>query len=251
MRKHVFFILLAVFPFCLNAQLGFMFSVEAGFAGSTIKSAQIPAFLAYYNGTNGSQGLSQPFKEKNGMATGKYFGFTVGMGGPECKGTLIIDRYIMNTAKNEARFTDGSGRNIWTEIKETSSEVGVNFYQGKFVAGFEMVIALRYVSVYSEFVFPDGSTSMGNDHSLNGVYQDLTFGPGLGINVGYKVLPFLVVAAKSDMIFRATKQHPEYHQFSDLQNFKTDENLPGGVNDDVWGLRFGIGLTFLLSSKDE
>ena len=259
MRKQVVLLLLAVFPLYANAQLGFMLSFEGGFAGSTIKSEQIPAFLEAYNSNNA--GLTQPFKIKNGLATGKYLGFTVGMGGPKCKAALIIDWYRMSTPKNEARFSNGYGRNVWTEIKETSSEVGVNFYTGKFVAGFQMIISLRTVSVYSEYVFPDGSTSMGNDHSLNGIYNDLTFGPGLGINLGYKILPWLVATAKADYIIRVTKQHPEYHQFSDLQNFKTIENLPANYNsqagsdnavyNDVRGMRFGFGLTILLTTDDE
>ncbi|CAN5139070.1 hypothetical protein BH09BAC5_BH09BAC5_08960 [soil metagenome] len=261
MRKKLLFILLTALPFCANAQLGFMLSVEGGFAGSTVNSKQIPAFLAGYNLNNAAPEFTQPFKEKNGLAKGRYLGFTLGMGGAECKMALIIDFYKMSTPKNEARFSNGYGRNVWTEIKETSSEVGVNFYQGKFVAGFEFVISLRTNSIYSEYVFPDGSTSMGNDHSLNGIYSDLTFGPGIGINVGYKILPFLVATAKSDYIFGVSGQHPEYHQYSDLQNFKTIENLPqtyttspgsgNAVYNDIKGLRFSFGLTFLLTTDDK
>jgi hypothetical protein len=261
MKKKIIFLLIAAFPFAANAQLGVLFSVEGGFAGSTIKSDQVPAFLTAYNANNAAPGFTQPFEVKNGLATGKFLGFSLGIGGAKCKSLLIIDWYKMSTPKNEARFSNGYGRNVWTEIKETSSEVGVNFYPGKFVAGFEMVLSLRTNSIYSEYVFPDGSTSMGSDHDLNGVYDELTFGPGLGINIGYKILPWLVATAKTDYIFGVNKQHPEYHQFSDLQNFKTIENLPmdfsssagsdNAVYDDIKGLRFGFGLTILLTTDEK
>ncbi|MDQ3111094.1 MAG: hypothetical protein M3R17_14470, partial [Bacteroidota bacterium] len=207
---------------------------------------------------------TQPFKLKTGIATGRYFGFTFGMGGPECKMTLIIDRYLMKSGHNEARFANGQGRDMWTEIKETSSEVGVQFNKGKITAGFEFVLSLRYVSIYSQYIFPDGSTSFGSDHTLNGVFEDLTFGPGLGINVGYKILPFLAFTVKSDYIFRVAKKHPEYHQYSDLQLFKDIDYLPrdfsnynnysgsgNSISNDVSGLRFSFGIQFLLESNIE
>ncbi|CAN5908473.1 hypothetical protein BH11BAC7_BH11BAC7_34600 [soil metagenome] len=264
MKKKLFILLISAFPFAANAQLGFMLGFEGGFAGSTIKSAELPFFFDSYNTANVAGGLTQPFKLKSGVATGRYFGFTVGMGGPQCKMTLIIDRYLMKSGRNEARFSNGQGRNMWTEIKETSSEVGVQFSEGKFTAGFEFVLSLRYVSIYSQYVFPDESTSFGSDHTLNGVFEDLTFGPGIGINVGYKVLPYLVLTAKSDYIFRVTGQHPEYHQYSDLQLFKDIDYLPrdfsnynnysgleNSISNDVSGLRFSFGIQFLLESKIE
>jgi hypothetical protein len=266
MKKNLFVFLLFVLPFAAKAQLGFLFSIEGGFAGSTVKTEELPVFLNAYNQANASQGLTQPFELKAGLATGRFFGFTIGMGGKQCKATLVIDRYLMKTGRNEARFAGGEGRDIWTEIKETSSEVGIQFMTGKFTAGFDMVLSLRYVSIYSQYVFRDGSKSFGSDHTLNGVFEDLTFGPGLGFNVGYKVTPYLLAYAKADYIFRATKQHPEYHQYNDLQLFKDIDYLPrdfaeytnnpfngsdNSISNDVRGLRFNFGIAFLLDTNKE
>lgn len=263
--KNKLFLLLFLFAgtYSANAQLSFIFSSEAGFGGSTVKTKELPVFLASYNEVN--TGLSKPFEMKQGMATGTYFHFMVGMGGEKTKMTLGFGRYLVTTSPNQARYADGTGRDISTEIKDASTEVGIRTDFKKLTVGFNLVISLRTVSIYSEYVFADGSKSMGFDHSLNGVYDNFSFGPGLGFNVGYQVLPKIYIVAKADYIFASDKSHPEYKQFMDLQDFRTfiPDYLPRDVNEyannpfngidnsisnDIKGLRFGIGIQVCFST---
>ncbi len=263
MKKNLFLLLLLLTVSATSrAQLGFLFSAEAGLAGSTVKTEELPVFLTSYNNVN--SGLTQQFGMKQGMAKGNYYHFMLGIGGKECMMTLGLGRYLITTNPNEARYADGTGRNISTEIRDASTEVGIRFQKKKFVAGFQFVISIRTVSIYSEYVFADGSKSLGFDHTLNGVYDNFSFGPGFGINLGYKLLPCIYLVAKADYIFRTGKAHPEYRQYDDLQDFRQEQNyLPRDLNmyvtdpyngtgnsisNDIRGLRFGIGLQFLLST---
>jgi hypothetical protein len=266
MKNKLFFLLtLLSVSFTANAQLGFIFSVDAGFAGSTVKTAELPVFLTSYNEANAS-GLTKQFGMKQGLATGRYFNFMLGMGGEITKMTLGFGRYLVSTPHNEARYADGSGRDIWTEVKDASTEVGIRTDFKRLSLGFQMILSLRTVSIYSQYVFPDDSRSLGFDHTLNGVYEDFNFGPGLGANVNVRVFRFLYVTAKADYIFTVGKSHPEYHQFDDLQDFRTSQNyLPRDVNmyvtdpynstgnsisNDIHGLRFAFGVQFYFNSFD-
>lgn len=265
--KNKLFLLLFLLStsFTANAQLAFMCSFEGGFGGSTVKTNELPVFLASYNTEN--TGLTRSFEMKQGLATGKYFHFMIGMGGDITKMTLGFGRYLVTTSANEARYADGSGRDIRTEIKDASTEIGIRTDIKKLTVGFNMVISLRTVSIYSEYIFADGSKSMGFDHSLNGVYDNFNFGPGLGLNIGYRVLPYVYIVAKADYIFAVGKSHPEYHTFDDLQDFRTlmPDYLPrdvaeysvnpfNGINNsisnDIHGLRFGVGIQICLSNQE-
>jgi hypothetical protein len=257
---------LLVLPFSGKAQLGFLVSFEGGVAGSTVKSDELPVFLTSYNAYFASAGLSKPFEMKQGLATGKYFNFMVGMGGEITKMTLGFGRYVVSTPHNEARFTNGVGRDIWTEIKDASTEVGIRSDFKKLTIGFQFVLSLRTVSIYSQRVYADDSRSIGNENVMNGVYEDFTFGPGLGANIGYRVLPHLYIVAKADYVFRVGKSHPEYHQFDDLQDFRNSQNyLPrdvteyyvnpyngsnNSISNDIRGLRFGLGIQLYFSTFD-
>lgn len=263
MKNKLFLLLfLSSLSFTAKAQLGFLLSGEIGLAGSTVKTEEIPVFLASYNEIY--TGLSQKFEMKQGMATGNYFHFMVGMGSKECMATFGIGRYLMTTSANEARFSDGTGRDISTEIRDASTEFGIRFEQERFTAGFQFVLSLRTVSIYSKYVFADGSKSIGGEHTMNGVYEDLAFGPGLGMNLGFKLLPTVWLVAKADYVFRTGKSHPEYHQFDDGQ-YTRDlyYNLPrdvaeyisnpynaseNAISNDIRGLRFGVGLQICLST---
>jgi hypothetical protein len=256
------FILLAL-PFAGSAQLGFLFSFEGGVGGSTVKTNELPIFLGSYNDVYSQAGLVKKFDLKPGMAKGSYFHFMVGMGGEITKMTVGFGRYVINTPHNEARFSNGEGRDIWTEIKDASTEVGIRSDFGKFTAGFQFVLSLRTVSIYSQYVFIDNSRSIGAEHTLNGVYAQFNFGPGLGINFGYRIVKYVYIVAKADYIFSVGKSHPEYRQYEDLQDFRDIDYLPRDVNEyyanpfngtensisnDVHGLRFGVGLQLYLSS---
>ncbi len=263
MKNKLFILLLLLsVSYSASAQLEFLFSGEAGVAGSTVKTNELPVFLTSYNSVN--SGLTQQFVMKQGMAKGNYYHFIAGIGEKQCMMTLGLGRYLVTTNPNEARYADGTGRNISTEIRDASTEVGVRFQKDKFVAGVQFVISIRTVSIYSEYVFADGSKSLGFDHTLNGVYDNSAFGPGLGFNFGYRLFPCVYLVAKADYIFRTAKKHPEYHQFDDLQDFRSGQNyLPRDLNmyindpyngignsisHDIRGLRFGIGLQICLAT---
>lgn len=260
------FFLLAL-PFGANAQVGFLASFEGGFAGSTVKTDELPVFLTSYNEYFASSGLSKPFAMDQGLATGRYFHFMVGFGGEITKVTLGFGQYLVKTPYNEARFSNGVGRDIRTEIKDASTEVGVRTDFKRFTAGMQFVLSLRTVSIYSYRAYNDGSHSIGAENVMNGVYEDFNFGPGIGLNVGYRILPYTYLVAKADYVFTVGKSHPEYHQFDDLQDFRDSQNyLPrnvteyyanpfngsnNSISNDIRGLRFGLGIQICFSSFHE
>ncbi len=266
MRKFRNLIILVAFlPFQIKAQLAFSFSADAGYAGSTVKSAELPIFLASYNGYNGST-MSTPFKMEQSAARGKYVNFAVGIGSSKGKFFLGFGRYLVRTPANEAKFNSGEARGISVELKDASTEMGYRFDAGRLTGGLQMDLILRTVSIYSEYVFPDGSRSLSADHMLNGVYTNFRLQIGLGANLGYKILPHLYVIGKCDYVFQTDKSHPEYHDFQDLQMFRDVDYLPrdmagyvanswnsvgNSISNDIHGLRFGIGLQFMISNNEE
>jgi hypothetical protein len=258
-------ILLVVASFQLKAQLSFCGFVDAGYAGSAIKTDEFPIFLNSYN--NYQTGLSQKFDVKPGMAHGKYINFGIGIGG-KAKFTIAFGRYLVQTPHMEARYTNGEGRDLWVELKDASTETGMRFDLGRFTTGFQFDMELRTVSVYSQYVFPDDSRSFGFDHTLNGVFSNNRLQVGVGANIGFRVLPHLYLVAKCDYIFQTDKSHPEYHQYEDLQDFKTftPDYLPrdmaeyinnpfnsteNSISNDVRGLRFGFGIQFMFATNED
>lgn len=265
MDKKVFlFLLLVALPFVTFAQLGFMVSAEGGFAGSTVKSDELPVFINTYNSYFANAGLTTPFGLKQGLAKGEYAHFLFGIGGEKCKATIGFGKYLVRTPHNSAKFSTGEERDIWTELKDATTEVGVRFDLGKLTIGTQMDMIIRTVSVYSQFIYPDGTASFGNEHVLNGVFSNNRLQVGLGGNLGYRILPHIYLVAKCDYVFQTDKSHPEYHELQDLQNFKDVGYLPrdystylsspyseveNSISNDIRGLRFGFGIQIMFSSS--
>lgn len=266
MKKIIPFSLLLFTASIANAQLFFLASAEGGYAGSTVKTDELPIFLNTYNTANAS-GLSKPFEMNSGMASGRYFHFMLGMGGA-AKVTLGFGQYLVHTPHNEARFTAGDGRDVWVEIKDASTETGFRFDKGRFTCGFQFDILIRTVSIYSQYVFQDGSRSFAAEHQLNGVFSDNRLGVGTGANIGFRLFRYVYLVAKCDYVFHTDKSHPEYHDFMDLNYFKstTPDYLPrdmteyvnnpwngsgNSISNDIHGLRFGFGIQVLFSTGED
>jgi hypothetical protein len=265
-EKLILFLLLISIT-SLKAQLAIVGSVEGGFAGTTLKTDELPIFINSYN-TYNSNGLTTPFKLDVGMATGRYFHIMAGIGGDITKATVGFGQYLVRTPFNEARFSNGEGRDISVEVKDASTETGINFGVGRFTAGFQFDMILRTVSIYSEYIFPDGSRSLCLDHTLNGIFTSNRLQVGTGVNIGFRIIKHVFIVAKCDYVFQTDKSHPEYHQYQDLQQFKTftPDYLPRDMNDyvnnpfnsvensisnDIRGLRFGFGIQVSLAHTEE
>jgi len=264
-KATLLFILLAFSSFEMKAQLMVAFTAEGGYAGSTVKTAQLPLFLETYNNYN-SAGMTKAFGMKTGMASGKYMAFGMGIGGEKCKCIVTFGKYLTTTPHLEARFAAGDGRDVWMELKDASTSTDVRFDVGRFTTGFEFDMLIRTVSIYSEYVFPDGSTSFGSEHVLNGVYTSNRLQVGTGAHIGFKIIKGVYLIGKAEYIFETDKKHPEYHQYEDLNSFRgmSQDYLPfnmteyydnpsnstgNSIFNDVHGLRFNFGIQIMLSNN--
>jgi hypothetical protein len=264
-NKLILFLLLNI-PLCIRAQFALSFSAEGGFAGSTVKTEELPVFFGAYNNYYASSSLQKTFKTDIGMATGKYMHFVVGFGGEKCKSTIGFGRYLLNTPHDEVRFSNGEGRDVWLEIKEATSEVGLKFDLGRFTIGTQFDMVLRTNSIYSQYIFRDGSTSIGDEHVLNGVFSNNRLQVGFGGNLAFRVIKNVALIARFDYIMKTDDKHPGYHQYEDLQNWKDIDYLPrdfneyfnnpynmteNSISNDVRGLRFGFGVQFYFATASD
>jgi hypothetical protein len=248
-------------PFVSKAQFSFIGYAEAGYQIETTKSEQLLLFTKSYNDYETTQGLTTPFPDKIPAAHGTYMKFGLGIGGPACKMILDFGILKMETDPMSARFSDQTGRDISIGIRNSTTDVGIRFGgTDKFpVWGqFDMNIGILNYYIFSRFVFADGSRSLGAEHGLNGIYTDFTLAAGIGLTVGAHIYGPLNVFAHADILPNFNKQHPEYHEFEDLQEFKeVNQYLPNdmasyaagnnyqsenGITDDFKGKHFSFGI---------
>jgi hypothetical protein len=260
MRKSGFLFLLLILTAKLSvAQILIVPYIEVGYGMGSTKSKEVGIFLEAYNNYYASQGLTAPFDPDMGLAGGRFYHIGVAAGGEEFKAYMGMGQYKLTTRANEARFSNGVGRDIKVELKDFDCDVGFRAEKGPIVFGGQVDIILRNTSIYSWYVFKDGSKSLGGDHSLNGIYSDFNLGAGIGLTAGIKIA-VVYVLFKADYIGQIDqKSHPEYHQFHDFEYF-TDNYIPreiGGstysdnaISNDIKGWRFGISLEILLGEMD-
>lgn len=266
-KASLLLFLLALSSFEMKAQLVLAFHADAGYAGSTIKTDELPIFLASYNSYN-SAGLTKAYALKPGMASGKYFDFGFGLGGEKCKMFVNFGQYLVRTPHLEARFNTGEGRDIWVELHDASTATEIRFDVGRFTTGFQLDMIIRNISIYSQYVFPDDSRSFGAEHALNGVYTSNRLQLGAGLSLGFRLVKGVYLIGKMDYVFQTDKSHPEYHQYEDLQDFRgmTQDYLPrdlaeyynnppnstgNSISNDIRGLRFNFGLQIMLSTNTD
>lgn len=220
MKRYVFsFLILFVLPQVSKAQLEFIAYVEYGYSALKYKSDELPIFLTTYNEYHN---VSEPFKMKLGMATGPYFKIGVGMGA-NCKVILDYSLYQAKTNPVEARFSDGSGRDVWAEHRCANGDVGIRFGGTKEVkpwVQFDMNIAIQTSFIYSAYVYADGSRSLGTEKDLNGVYSSFVGAGGIGVTGGYMLFGPLGVSVSAGYMFNFSRRTPQYHQYTDLNNVK-------------------------------
>lgn len=234
------------------------------------KSDELQVFLAEYNRYQNT--VTTPFKMKIGAATGTYYKFGVGMGDNRVQ--MVVDLAISNVKTNplEARFGDGSGRDIWVEHRNSNSVVGVRFGGSKqypaFVQ-FNMNLGVQQTYVYSAYVYPDGSRSLGLEKTLNGVYGDFSMAGGLGLGAGYRIIGPLAFYVSADYLWNGGKKNPQYHQYIDLNDVKptmTQDYLPrnmdmyvndpynsidNSISNDFRGWKFACGLSFIIGNWED
>lgn len=262
------FVILFLLPKAGHSQLEFIGYVEYGYSVFKYKSDELPVFLATYNSYHNP---AKPFEMKLGPATGSYFKFGVGMGA-NCKMILDFTIYEVKTNPLEARFADGSGRDIWAEHRCSNTDIGIRFGGTKEVRPwiqFDMNIAIQTTSLYLAYVYADGSRSLGNEKTLNGVYSDFVGAGGIGVTGGYRIFGPLGVSVSAGYMFNLMRRTPEYHQYVDLNNVKatgTPDYLPrdfatyiaspysgsdNSISNDFRGWKFTAGLVMSIGNWGE
>jgi hypothetical protein len=212
-------LLLAGFSPVAKADLEPVMFVEFGYNFMKYKSDELGVFLNAYNSANNPD---QPFGMKTGLARCPYLKVGVGIGG-NVKCILDFAIYTAVTNPMEARFADGSGRDVWMEHRLSNTNVGIRFGGSKESpawAQLNMNIGLQTTSIYTAFVFPDGSRSLGVDHTLNGVYSNFVFAGGLGMSAGCRLIGPLGLTITINRVWNFERKNPQYHQFTDNNDVK-------------------------------
>ena len=245
------------------AQMGALGYIEYGYSISPYNSEQLKVFMTSYNDYYRPD---QPFSMNIPAAKGDYFKFGLGVGAG-VKGVFDFTIYKCKSSPLEARYANGTGRDVWYEIRNTTSNVGVRFGGTNNVpVWFQVNInsMIQHITIGSAYVFADGSRSLGYDHSLNGLYTDFNLIFGLGIGAGWKIAGPVAVSGTIDYIGRGidSKSHPEYHQYDDNQDINTsDRYIPqdltawtngafateNSIYNDFHGFRFTFGIQLMLS----
>lgn len=210
---------ICVFTGTAKAEFEPIMFVEFGYGMLKYKSDELPVFLASYNSY---QNVSQPFQMNIGAARGPYMKFGVGVGAT-CKMILDFTIYKAKTSPLSARFADGTGRDIWAEHRLSNTVIGIRFGGTKeirFWGQFNMNIAVQSTSLYLAYVYADGSTSLGTERTLNGVYSDFQLAGGFGAAFGVRVLGPLSLSFSVDRIGTFERKNLQYHKYSDLNNVK-------------------------------
>ena len=202
-----------------KAELEPIVYMEFGYGFMKYKTDELPVFLTTYNAANNP---AQPFTMKLGMARGAYVKFGAGIGG-EVRCVLDITIYKTKTSPLEARFANGSGRDIWVEHRLSNSVVGIRFGGTKEVpvwAQLNINLGIQHSTIYSAYVFPDGSRSLGLEHTLNGAYTDFALCGGFGLSLGCRIAGPLGVSVTLNRIGNFERKKPEHHQYSDDNDVK-------------------------------
>lgn len=266
-KKCSWLLAVLLLPVILPAQLNIFGYAEYGYSIWNYKSDELNVFFDAYNNYQQGNGLTKPFDGKMGLAKGSYFKFGVGIGSTA---QMILDFGIMKSKSKpmEARFSDGSGRDIQVEHRNSNTTIGVRFGGTGDIPLWVQLntdICIQTTTIHSFYVFPDGSRSLGLEHSLNGSYSDFTLAGGLGMAVGCRLFGPVNVSVQADYIFNFGRGTPEYHQYEDLQGFK-DVNtfLPrdmamyvsqpynateNSISNDMRGLRFTAGIQVKLGKQ--
>jgi hypothetical protein len=124
-------------------------------------------------------------------------------------------------------------------------------------------IAIQTVTIKSGFVFPDGSRSLGPDHSLNGCYSAFALTGGFGVGAGCRIWGPFGISFTADRVSRGldTGRTPEYYQYDDNNDIGTSGYIPrdlgnssatasdNSISNDFRGWRFTAGLVFMPSTQ--
>lgn len=244
-----------------QAQFVAMGYVEYGYSVLKFKSEELGVFLNSYN--NYQPGLTQPFGLKIGAARGDYFKFGVGVGGENTKMIMDFTIYKVKTNALEARFADGSGRDIWAEQRSSLFNIGVRFGGSREVPVWiqlDMLMGIQVSSIYSAYVYPDGSRSLGIEKDLNGVYSSFVFSGGGGITAGCRIIGPLGVSVSLNYLGNGSMRRPDYHQYWDGNDVKENQpdylprdmamyvsdpnnSIENSISNDFRGWKFTAGLT--------
>jgi hypothetical protein len=267
MKKLILLCSVIVMSTAMNAQIFGSAYIEYGYGFFKYKSDQLLVFTDSYNSVNAP---AKPFGNKVGTAKGDFIKFGFGFG--EQVGMMIdFAIYKMESNPMSARFADGSGRDIWYQVRNSNTTVGIKFggtREFPLWGQFNMNIAIQDVSLLTAYVFPDGSRSLGRDHALNGVYSDFNLIGGLGFSAGCKILGPLAVTASIDYTGRGidSKSHPEYHEYSDNNDVGNSLGyIPrdvaaynsgsyateNSIHNDFRGWNFTFGAVFILTSEEK
>lgn len=246
----------------VRAQLSAIGYLEFGYSIHKYKSDELQDFLSSYNAVNNP---ASPFKMKIGAAKGTYLKFGLGIGGVT---KMVLDFTIYKGESNplEARFANGSGRDIWFSVRNSNTNVGIRFGGTEDIPVWlqlNMNIGIQYITLNSAFVFPDGSRSLGYDHGLNGCYTDFNMVGAFGVAGGFRIVGPLAVTAAMDYFGRGLdyRKHPEYHIYSNNNDIGGSDYFPRNVtngagsldnslSNDFRGFQFTFGVVCLLSSKE-
>ncbi|HTF05337.1 MAG TPA: hypothetical protein VK826_15010 [Bacteroidia bacterium] len=254
--------------FAANAQLTFVGYAEYGYSFFKYKSDELQVFLTDYNET---YALATPFPMKMGAARGPYYKIGVGIGDSKVMMVLDLAIYEVKTNPIEARFPNGTGRDLWVEHRNSNTNIGIRFGGSKQYPAwiqFDMCVSVQTTSIYLAYVYADGSRSLGNDKTLNGVYSNFAGLLGLGLTAGYRIIGPLGFNVSANYMFSLV-QKPEYHQYTDLNNVKpemTPDYIPrdnamyttdpfngteNSISNDMRGWKFNAGLILMIGNWED
>lgn len=241
--------------------------VEYGYAMFRYKSNELPVFLESYNSYN-SGSLVTPFETKLKMATGTYWKAGIIGGAEGSYGMMSFTIYKAQSAPLSARNANGSGRDVWLGVRNSIFSFGGRFGgSGKSAPWLQanLNIGLQTCTVHSAYVFPDGSRSIGLDHTLNGSYSNFAFSGGAGLAAGWRIYGPLNVSASCDYMLTGARATPEHHQLLDNNDVGGALFLPrdmaqyqaapydsdNAISNDFRGLMFTFSVQIVLGANDK
>lgn len=270
MKRTIFSLCFLVTPLFAFSQFSAFLIGGYGMGFSHYQSTELGVFFDSYNAYQKSTGanLTQEFKNDIPTSRGTYWQIGGAIGGPACQAVLTVEVIKTQTKAMSARFDNTYGRDVWCNYRTSNSTVGIRFGNpAKFpVWGqFDMDMGVQMVTINSEYVYSDGSKSIGLDHDLNGRFSNFGFAIGLGAELGVKIYGPVHFVASAHWLPNLNKQHPEYHEFEDLSDWNAlrSDYIPRDMNEyvnnptnstgnsisnDFRGLRFTAGLQLTLGN---
>jgi hypothetical protein len=237
--------------------------LDFGFRSGPVRSPSMNQFIDSYNAAYSSI-LIEPY-EGLGMTSGWSIGMDAGVSG--AYGSL---RFSNVSAKSEALYNAGGKRHFDLNQFITTVGFGTGVYQEAFDFHIGVGMAVGKDVIRSYYEYADGTTSIGKDKLLNGIYEGLHFSYlaeaelAVGLGGGFMVFTHFDYLFGSFAKIKFTLDEWHWDKSLDIyyvapQGLPLDYNawlaqqgaftypVEDYVKSDMNGLRFEIGLRYQLN----